>query len=113
MAIRKIIPNSELDKLALEQDNIDVDKIAYDFLRGLDQNKGKLRIQVLIEKLYEKATAKNSKEDLKAILSLIERIGGKPASKSNNVVEEKDDTVANEIHALTEAILKNNKKEDA
>lgn len=103
--------NNNTTQQDLKNDDVTFNNSLKSFLRGIDPKKKKRRYEVLIENLYGFA-AGGSKEAIRAIITMVERIEGRPGISNNNTNDEKEDTIANEIHALTEAIKGNEIKKE-
>jgi esterase/lipase len=103
--------NNNTTQQDLKNDDVTFNNSLKSFLRGIDPKKKKRRYEVLIENLYGFA-AGGSKEAIRAIITMIERIEGRPGINQNNGDEDKDNTLAQEIHALAEVVRSKNNKED-
>lgn len=95
----------------LKKDDVTFNNSLKSFLRGIDPKKKKRRYEVLIENLYGFA-AGGSKEAIRAIITMVERIEGRPGINQSNGDEDKDNTLAQEIHALAEVVRNKDKSED-
>lgn len=103
--------NNTTNNVPNKDDDVTFNNSLKSFLKDIDPIKKKRRYEVLIENLY-KFAAGGSKEAIRAIITMVERIEGRPGISNNNNDDEKEDTIANEIHALTQAIKSKELKED-
>ncbi len=103
--------NNNTTQQDLKNEDVTFNNSLKSFLRGIDPKKKKRRYEVLIENLYGFA-AGGSKEAIRAIITMVERIEGRPGINQNTGDEDKENPLAQEIHALAEIMRDKNVKKD-